>query len=295
MSSRKTRVYYLTDGAMNVIKADIVFTKSSEPAVNIERDWYLYRSYLAQRKYGLVNDEVKSSSSAILQPLKLLAQYLGSPSSRTTVVEALNSQMNAPIDPDNYGVIIVGATIFIWQQNYEAALRLLHGSKLLECHALMLQVYIKMDRMDMATKVLKKMQEIDDDSVLTNLSQAWLHLAMGGEKLQDAFYVFQELVDKEVITPLILNGLAAVHICQERYPEAESALQEAEHVDSSHAETFLNLSVLSQLTGKSAQESQRYQRLLRDAHPEHWFLSDLDAKEREFDRLSRMFSPSDQS
>ena len=32
--------------------------------------------------------------------------------------------------------------------------------------------------MDMATKVLKKMQEIDDDSVLTNLSQAWLHLAM---------------------------------------------------------------------------------------------------------------------
>ena len=42
----------------------------------------------------------------------------------------------------------------------------------------MLQVYIKMDRMDMATKVLKKMQEIDDDSVLTNLSQAWLHLAM---------------------------------------------------------------------------------------------------------------------
>lgn len=42
----------------------------------------MYRSYIAQKKYAVVLDEVVDSSPAEVQAVRLLAQYLHSPSKR---------------------------------------------------------------------------------------------------------------------------------------------------------------------------------------------------------------------
>ena len=42
----------------------------------------MYRSYIAQKKYTVVLDEVLDSSPAEVQAVRLLAQYLHSPSKR---------------------------------------------------------------------------------------------------------------------------------------------------------------------------------------------------------------------
>ena len=44
--------------------------------------------------------------------------------------------------------------------------------------ALILQTQLKMDRLDLAKKELKTMQEIDDDAVITQLASAWLNLQL---------------------------------------------------------------------------------------------------------------------
>lgn len=90
----------------------------------------------------------------------------------------LDQKINSTSNSDSDVLPIVAATIFSHEKNNEAALRALHNSDNLECMALMLQTFIKMDRVDLARKKLKDMQEKDDDATLTQLAQAWLNIAM---------------------------------------------------------------------------------------------------------------------
>lgn len=221
----------------------------------MERDIFTYRAYLAQRKYRVVLDEISLSSPPQVQPLKLLAEYFANPQKHNDIHSQIDELMQSNINVESDILPIVAATIYLQEENTEAALRALHSSDTIESMALTLQVLLKMDRIDLARKKLKDMQEKDDDATLTQLAQAWLNIAMGGEKLQDAYYIYQELVDKYGATPVLLNGQAVAFIGQQKYEEAESALQEALDKDSNCPETLINFIVLSQNIGKGPEVS----------------------------------------
>jgi len=270
--------------------------KPSSAEKKLERDVFMYRAYMAQRKFGVVLDEIKADGGAAqeLAAVRRFAEFLAAPAERREALaaaadKALTSGVDDVIGP------LMAANIHFYDGNHEAALRCLNGAgtskEALEAMALTIQILLSIDRVDLAKKELKKMQDSDDDAILTQLALAWFNLAVGGDKLQDAFYIFQEMADKHGSTPLLLNGQAAALIAQGKLDDAEPILQEALDKDANHAETLINLVVLSQGLGKSPETASRYMSQLKDSHAAHPFVKNAVAKEAEFDRLARNYAP----
>ncbi|CAL1537531.1 unnamed protein product [Lymnaea stagnalis] len=262
------------------------------PELKIERDVIMYRAYIAQKKYGVVLDEIKGSAPAELQAVRMYADYLSNESRRDVILRDLDSKMSGNVDLSNNIFLLMAGSIYYHEQNYDSALRTLHQSDNLECMALMVQTLLKIDRVDLAKKELKRMQDADEDNILFQLAQAWFNLAVGGDKYQDAYYIFQELADKHTSTPLLLNGQAACYMAQGRFDDAESVLQEAMDKDSNNAETIINMIVLSQHLGKAPEVSNRYISQLKDSHRSHPFVRDYLQKESDFDRIVKNYAPS---
>ncbi|XP_013780280.1 coatomer subunit epsilon-like isoform X1 [Limulus polyphemus] len=267
-------------------------TKVPSPEQRVEKDIFMYRAYIAQRKYGVVLDEIHPALAQELQDIRLLAEYLASDrAKKDKIVKEMDQKMTKSVDATNTTLLLIAATVYCHEENYDAALRVLQQTETLECSVMMLQVYLKIDRVDLAKKELKRIQEKDDDATLSQLAQAWLNLAMGGEKLQEAFYIFQELGDKYQNTPLLLNGQAAALMGQGKFDEAEPLLQESMDKDSNNAETLINMMVLSQHLGKPPEVSNRYLSQLKDSNNSHPFVKEFQSKDQEFERLARQYAP----
>jgi len=118
-------------------------------------------------------------------------------------------------------------------------------------------------------------------------AQAWVNLALGGNKVQEAFYIFQELGDKYTWTTRLHNGSAVCSLHMQRYDEAEKELLEALQKDSKDADTLANLVVVTLHLGKP---SGRYLNQLKMSDPGHASLKRTSAMEEAFDRAAQGFS-----
>merc|ERR1740131_875785 len=134
------------------------------------------------------------------------------------------------------------------------------------------QALLALNRPDLARKELKAMQEKEEDATVTQLAQAWTNMATGGDKIQEAYYIYQEMIDKMGGTALLLNGQAVTFIAQGKYAEADTALAEALEKDPNNPETLVNLVVLAQHQGKSQEQASRLLSQLKDLEPGHPFL-----------------------
>lgn len=171
----------------------------------------------------------------------------------------------------------------------------MNGVDNLECLALQLQCLIKINRLDLAKKTLAVMQEKDDDATLTQLATAWFNIELGGDKLQDAYYIFQEFCDKFSSTVLLLNGQAVCFLGQEKYEEAEAVLRESLEKDYNHYDTLVNSITLAEHTDNNLDIINRHLTELKESHRNSSLVSDYNKKKTEFESLVGQYGPSNKT
>lgn len=247
----------------------------------VERDCLVYRSYIALGSYQLVISEIDESAATPLQAVKLLALYLSSPDNKESTISSLKEWLSDPAIGSNATLRLIAGIIFMHEEDYNEALKHTNAGGTMELHALNGQIFLKMHRSDYAERQLRAMQQIDEDHTLTQLANAWLNLAVGGSKIQEAYLIFQDFSEKYPMTGLILNGKAVCCMHMGNFDEAEGLLLDALNKDAKDPETLANLVVCSLHQGKS---TSRYLNQLKLTHPDHMLVKRASSGDESFER-----------
>jgi coatomer protein complex subunit epsilon len=258
----------------------------------LEKDIFMYRSYLATNRFRIVLDEINPSNSGDLLSIRLFADYLMNKSKFADLIEIFEKKISGS---DDIHVVwkVIASIMYIQENQFEEALRLLNGTNDLECQAIQVYVYLKMCRLDLAKKILTAMSEKNDDDTLTQLAQAWMNIEIGGEKLQDAHYIFDDFKDKLSSSVLLLNNLAVCAIGQHKFSDEETAnyLRDGLDKEPNNYDLLVNFIFLSQQTDKNAEVTvNRYLSLLKETCKNSELVDELSKKETEFDRLCQNFT-----
>lgn len=261
--------------------------KSGDQAVDLECDVLMYRAYLGEGKYNLVIGEIETRSGPEFKALLLLAKLMQNPPNKDAIVSEVGNVLNegeASLCPEL--VALLCANVYLRAGDFESTLRVTNSASSLECSALAVQTLLHMNRVDIATKEVKKMQDTDEDATVSQLAIAALNVAMADDKsVQTAQYIYMELADKFGATPILLNGQAVCLIMQNKAGQAEDLLQKALDKDGGHPETLINLSIVSHFIG-AKDSAKRYMSQVEDSHPHHPYVLRLQEKEQHFNELS---------
>ncbi|OAQ36464.1 hypothetical protein K457DRAFT_131679 [Linnemannia elongata AG-77] len=267
-------------------------------------DLFLFRSLIATKNYTRVAQEITESHGLGLQALKAQAVYLDAVQSadaagRDAALAHLRDLLlvHSPDDrqPEITALevkVVVGQVLATEGLVEEALTVLLPHNNHLESVAVVVQIYLQMNRLDLARKEVEACKSWAEDAMLAQLMEAWVGLRTGGgDKYQNAYYIYEEIATSST-SPTVksLIGEAVCNIQMGHYPEAEGILQEALSRDPSNTDAIVNQIVLSTLLSKPAEDITALVQQLQSVAPNHSYLQDLDLKSSLFDRAAQRFA-----
>lgn len=232
----------------------------------IMKDVLIHRAYIELGSSEVVLGEIsEEETNPSLQAVRLLAQVVQSSKVNGTVdadhVHVVRGWMENPSMCHDETAMVVAATILLMIEDYETALKACFLGKGLENMAIGVHVLISMNRLDIAFSHAAAMSDMDDDAPLTQLAQAWVLSRQGGRKLQEAYYIYQELGDKFAWTMKLHNGLACCQMMMGRWEDAEAELLQALEKSAKDVDTLNNLGLVSLHLGKT-KDAARYKGML---------------------------------
>lgn len=179
-------------------------------------------------------------------------------------------------------VQLIAAQVFLAQGMKREALQCVHTGATLEQTAVALQVYLQIDRLDLAKNQLAILRRADEDSILTQLASVYVSLATGSSLANDAVHTINQLSEQYGPSVLLLNLHACALMSAGNYSEAESRLEQARiELGATDADTICNLILAYQYQSKATAELVQQ---LKTHYPDHFLSKGLDMVEGAFER-----------
>ncbi|ROT35616.1 coatomer epsilon subunit [Sodiomyces alkalinus F11] len=260
-------------------------TSALSPENALPAQVLVLRARIALGQFEDVLAEVQGESEPELASIGALAQQsLGQTDEAVAAIKTL-----AESHAGNSTVQVIGGTVLQAAGHPEEAIALLsqhQGS--LDAVSLIVQIHLQQNRNDLALKEVTAARRWAQDSLLVNLAESWVGLRQGGEKYQQAFYVFEELAQAPAtssVASLVSQAVAELHLG--RTEEAQAALEQALNKDPTNAEAIANLFVLAVVTGR---DPSKMRANLEAAAPTHLLLADLEEKSALFDKAATKYS-----
>lgn len=212
----------------------------------------------------------------------LAAQFhsAGSDDAKTAVVDQLKVLAASSGTP---GVQLVAAQVFLEAGATKEALQCVQLGSTMEHIALCLQVYLRIDRLDLAQQSLRQMKQADEDAILTQLGGVYCNMYIGTSGAADALHSVNALLEQYGPSPLLFNLIACALMLKGSYADAEQRLQEClqEFPDNILPDTLINMIVCSQHQQKPTAP---YLAQIKTAYPTHSFCQGVDRVQAAFDR-----------
>jgi tetratricopeptide (TPR) repeat protein len=287
--------YWLGHYHMALEEAKSIARRPMNPNLKAEREEFLARAWIAQGHYdrvtatetpgkSLQNTEfrtflhahINSVASGItwnlfagLQALALKAQYEAATGNTAAQESILNQIKSLAAGGEASSVGLTAAQVLLVAGQTKEALQLVHASSRMEDMLVCLQIYLKLDRLDLAKKSLQKLKQKDEDSILCQLAGVYVHLASGSEGSADAVHSINSLTEQYGSSPLLANLMACALLQQGDYAGAEQALEEClrEQSEIRLPDTLINMICATTHQNKSADQYVGQMQLEFPAHP----------------------------
>ncbi|TDL21817.1 hypothetical protein BD410DRAFT_771159 [Rickenella mellea] len=260
---------------------------------------YKARALIALGEPQHVEEFIPEESETLpLKAARSLAKYVAAtPERKDSALEELRDlcveiEGEEVSEGDRGEVRVLAGTAFAREGEVEEALETLGAGSShenLEATALIVQIYLFIDRTDAAKKEYERALKWAEDDLLLQLIEASIGLVTGGEGYSNAFSFYSEQLGNPSLTsPHLLTARGVTRLLRGEVPEAKSDLEEALKSEE-NAETFCASIVAAGLgTGKKADADQLFSHL-SEKFPTHPMVLDIAQKSKAFDELVSKF------
>ena len=237
-------------------------------------------------QYSTQNAAATHISRLGLKALVLKAQYDSSSddAQKGSIVQQIQSMLG---DGADTSVQLTAAHVFLAAGMKKEALQCVHAGATLEHIATTLQIYLQIDRIDLAQGQLQLLRKKDEDSILAQLGGVHVALATGSSMAKDAVHALGQRSEQYGPSPLLLNLTACAYLQQGQYSKAEQKLEQArQEFGASDSDTLVNLIVAYQYQQKPVGPLVS---VLKAQFPSHFLAKGLEVVEGAFARESMKY------
>jgi len=234
-----------------------------------ERDALLARTYLCLGQYDKLK-AMQSSDSPGQKAAALMAVFTKSRNEqqKASAKDRLVELAKSSHDPSTTSL---AAMAHCAQNEFLDAVQLTEGATQTELQALRVQIFLMMNRLDMAEKQLRQLKATNDDSAVTRLADCAVNLNNGNS--QEAFLTYCDLESQylgeetDAVSPLLLNGKAVANMQRQLFTEAWEDLTRAATVAPNDPNTLVNMVCCSANMKEKNEEFAKHLKTLEDSQP----------------------------